>query len=283
MRVVVTGASGFIAGRVMHLLRENPDIQLVPVTRKKIHNWYFVTDYADSPSGDVLIHLAENPDRDYVASFGDSYEESKKSTLTALLAKGYERIVYASSAVLYGDLAEKPHLRSDSVTTVDAYTRVKYQSELAVLNSPAGIVARISNCYGMGMSESNVVSTILRQIKSSGPLRVKNASPIRDFINIDDVAAGIVTLALKQKQKQSTDSLYNLSTGIGTSIGALASMVLGIAGQSDRLVESEINTQKLSQLILDSSETTFDYGWRPKIMLYEGLVELLKKLEQCSL
>jgi UDP-glucose 4-epimerase len=278
LRVVVTGASGFIAGKVMHLLRETPDIQLVPVTRKKIHNWHFVLDYADSPSGDILIHLAENSDRDYVANFGDVYERSTKSTLNALLEKGYQRIVYASSAVLYGDQGERPHLKGDSVTVVDAYTRVKYQSELAVLNSPAGIVARISNCYGIGMSESNVISTIIRQLNTSGPLRVANAFTIRDFISIDDVAEGIVTLALKQEQ--STGNLYNLSTGIGTSVGTLASMILGIAGQSDRPVKSEINANKVSQLILDFSETTHDYGWKPKIMLYEGLVELLKKRGQ---
>lgn len=246
-------------------------------------DWCCVTDYAQSPSGDVLIHLAENCDRGHVANLGTAYEESISASLSALLAKGYHRIVYASSAVLYGDEDTRPHLTSDRVVITDAYARVKYQSELAVLGLQGGTVVRLANVYGYGMSENNVVSAILRQIPGTGALKVMDTSPVRDFISIDDVAEGIVALALRHNQNGNTGGLYNLSTGIGTSIGELASIALEIAEQSDRRVETKSNTNKQSSLVLEYSQTTLDCGWKPKITLHQGLTDLLQKRKEHAL
>jgi UDP-glucose 4-epimerase len=227
--------------------------------------------------------LAENCDRGQVATLSTAYEESVRASLSALLAKGYHRIVYASSAVLYGDEDMRPHLTSDRVVITDTYARVKYQSELAVLSSPGGMVVRPANVYGQGMSENNVMSAILRQIPGSGALRVMDASPVRDFINVDDVAEGIVTLALGHNQNGDTAGLYNLGTGIGTSIGALACMALDIVGQADRQIESKLSTKKQSSLVLNHSQTTLDYGWKPKTTLHQGLTDLLQKRKERTL
>ena len=283
LKVVVTGASGFIGERVLRLLREHSQLELIPVTRQRIPNWCCVTDYAQSPSGDVLIHLAENCDRGQVANLGTAYEERTRASLSALLAKGYHRIVYASSAVLYGDEDTRPHLTSDRIMIADTYTRVKYQSELTVLSSPGGIVVRLANVYGYGMSENNVMSAILRQIPGSGVLRVMDASPIRDFISVNDVAEGIVALALRHNQNSNSGSLYNLGTGIGTPIGTLARTALEIAGQSDRRIETKSNTKKQSSLVLDHSQIILASGWSPKITLHQGLADLLQKRKERTL
>lgn len=283
LKVVVTGATGFIGGRVLRLLREHSQVELVPVSRQRIPHLCCVTDYAQSPSGDVLIHLAENCDRGQVANLGTAYEESVTASLLALLAKGYNRTVYASSAVLYGDKDARPHLTSDRVVISDAYARVKYQSELAVLNSAGGMVVRLANVYGHGMSENNVLSAILRQIPGSGVLSVIDASPVRDFISVDDVAEGIVALALRHNNNGNTGGLYNLGTGIGTSIEALANAALDIAGQSDRRVETKSNTSTQSSLVLDYNQTTYDYGWEPQITLRQGLTALLLKRKERTL
>lgn len=275
LKVVITGASGFLGGAVLRVLAKQQDVEPIPVTRKEIPGWCRVSDYSQSPAGDVLIHLAEDNDRARVAQSGQAYEGNALATLAALLAKGYRRVVYASSAVLYGDADIRAHFSNDPIRSDDAYTRVKRLSELAVLKLPAGIVVRPANIYGPGMSKNNVMSTILRQISGEGSLGVMNTNPVRDFIWVEDAAEGIVALALNHFKDGNESKLYNLGTGVGTSIGALASMALEIAGQPDRPVQTRHSTDRQSSLILDFSDTTSACGWRPKTSLRQGLTHML--------
>lgn len=275
LKVVITGASGFLGGYVLRALAAQQNVEAIPVTRKEIYGWCRVSDYSQSPAGDVLIHLAENNDRAQVAKSGQAYEEKVLATLTALLAKGYRRVVYASSAVLYGDTDTRAHFPNDPIRSDDAYTRVKRLSELAVLKLPAGIVVRLANIYGPGMSKNNVMSTILRQIPSKGSLEVMNTNPVRDFIWVKDAAEGVVALALNHSKEGNDGGLYNLGTGVGTSIGALANMALAIAEQPDMPVEALQSSGQQSCLILDFSDTTSACGWQPKTSLRQGLAHLL--------
>jgi UDP-glucose 4-epimerase len=219
--------------------------------------------------------LAEDNDRAQVTKSGQAYEEDVLATLTALLAKGYRRVVYASSAVLYGDADIRAHFPNDPIRSDDAYTRVKRLSELAVLKLPVGIVVRLANIYGPGMSKKNVMSAILRQIPGEGTLEVMDTNPVRDFIWVEDAAEGIVALALNHVKEGNESGLYNLGTGVGTSIGTLVNMALEIAGQSDRPVKTKRSLGQRSSLILDFSDTTSACGWRPKTSLRQGLHHML--------
>lgn len=275
LKVVITGASGFLGGYVLRVLAAQQNVEAIAVTRKEISGWCRVSDYSQSPVGDVLIHLAEDNDRAQVAKSGQAYEEKVLATLTGLLAKGYRRVIYASSAVLYGDTDIRAHSPNDPIRSDDTYTHVKRLSELAVLKLPAGIVVRLANIYGPGMSKGNVLSTILRQIPDKGTLEVMDTNPVRDFIWVEDAAKGIVALALNHFKEGNERGLYNLGTGVGTSIGALANMALEIAGQPDRLVEAKHSSARQSSLILNFSDTLSACGWRPETSLRQGLAHLL--------
>jgi nucleoside-diphosphate-sugar epimerase len=279
LKVVITGASGFLGGCVLRALAAQQHVEAIAVTRKEIPGWHKVRDYSQSPEGDILIHLAEDGDRARVAKSGLAYEEEVLSTLDALLAKGYRKVIYASSGVLYGDADIQAHFSNDPIRTDDAYALVKRQSELAVLKLQSGIVVRLANIYGPGMSKNNVMSTILRQIPGEGALEVMVTSPVRDFIWVEDAAEGIVALALNKVKDGVESGLYNLGTGVGTSIGALASLALEIAGQPDRPVQAKYSPGQQSSIILNFSETTSACGWRPKTSLRQGLARMLNNNE----
>ena len=81
MRIVVTGASGFLGH---HLLRRlsNLGADHIGLSRSSqpglIQEW---SDYKDSPNGDVLVHLGETNDRRLVNELNSVYEQRALSLL----------------------------------------------------------------------------------------------------------------------------------------------------------------------------------------------------------
>lgn len=269
MKFVVTGASGFL-GRAMIQDLANIGIDAVGVSRHPCRGCIQVESYAHSPGGDVLVHLAEASDRAYAQANSPLYEQRSLATLDALLNKGFSRVVYASSAVLYGDQEQSLRRGSDPVYVKDAYSRLKLASEKAVLNH-GGIVARLVNLYGPGMSESNVLSTILGQIRQDGPVRVLDASPERDFLWISDAARAMALMAMGE-----ATGVFNIGSGQGVSIRELANLVLDAAGQAGRPVESASASNRFSKLVVDIAQTREVFGWYPAVTLVEGISTLVK-------
>ena len=274
MRIVVTGASGFLGQAVLRSLRAR-GADAVGVARRAAPGCVTVDRYQDSPAGDVLVHLAEDSDMQRVAAAGAAYARQAADLLDALLAKGYSHTVYASSAVLYGDGSPHPRHTGEPVVLNGDYARIKHAGEQAVRAASRGVSARLANLYGPGMSRSNVLSAILGQIPGQGPLRVRDTRPVRDFLWVDDAADALSTMA----ERGDSAGLFNVGSGHGVSVAQLARAALAAAGQDARPVESTTppppDDAPPSTLVLDTSATTALFGWRPATSLAEGLRRLL--------
>jgi len=275
LRLVITGASGFIGRHLRETSEKNPKIDILAVSRSGIQNSIKVSSYAHAPEGDVLIHLAENNNAKSVAEQGHLYETQVLKTLNSLLNKKYSRIIYTSSSALYGENSNTPHGTEDRIFLDSPYRRVKALSEEAVLQSSKGVVVRIGNVYGPGMSESSVLFEILSQIFTPGDLMIRDSTPIRDFIWVRDVVDGLLRLAIHENSDDLSNRIFNLGTGMGTSIDNLARQTLDLAGQSSRRIVSKVNSKSTSSIILDYKQTTLACGWIPKTILHEGLAELV--------
>lgn len=268
MRVVVTGASGFLGRNVVYGLIE-AGIDCVGVSRKYLPGLCVVDQYSKTPGGDVLIHLAETSDRSVVNASGDLLEVNARQTLESLLGKQFSRVIYCSSAVLYGDISVSPHVETDPVYANDVYTRIKLASERMVLEY-GGSVARLSNLYGPGMARGTVLGTILGQLRQSGPLTVQTTSPVRDFLWIDDAA-----MALSRLAQTRTGGIFNVGSGVGTSIAELARTALDETGETGRPVVATQTDPQQSILVLEISKTAAALAWRPEVSLREGLHRLI--------
>ncbi len=264
MRVVVTGASGFL-GYVISRRLTNAGVSTLRVSRQYIPGFLQVAKYADTPLGDVLIHLAEINNRSRANQLSVEYEHEASSTLHALLKKGYGKVIYASSSVIYGDGVCTPHVESEPVSAIDTYTRVKLASEQSVLTC-GGVVVRLANIYGPGMAAENVLSHILGQLDQDGPITLQSTSPVRDFIWVEDAAEAFMKMATERVQ-----GVFNVGTGIGTSIGELARMLLEEAKNPQRQVVSTQSTAKMSCIVLDITKTKQYLNWQPSVLLGEGL------------
>jgi UDP-glucose 4-epimerase len=269
---VVSGAAGFLGSRVVRALREQ-NAQVVAVSRRPIEGGLQLTSYADAPSGEVLIHLAEANDRQEVRQAGTRYERAVQETLQALIRKRYRRIIYASSALLYGDRATTPRRETDAVYVSDAYTRVKWGCEQMVLATEGGIAVRLANLYGKGMSVRTVLHAILSQIPGRGRLVVRDDTPVRDFVFVDDAAEALAMMALAP----AGSGIFNVGSGRPVQIGALACLALDVAGESDRTVVASHHSSDPSHLVLDITRTVRTWNWQPATNLRDGIASIVEQ------
>lgn len=269
-KVVITGATGFIGSTLCRSLEDVTGYSVVPVTRMQNKpGFYFTSDYRDAPSGDVLVHLGEDSDRARVNRAGEAYRRETGEVVDSLLGRGYEFVIYCSSAVVYGDSGTKPYTEKMPVYPVDTYSQAKLENEKRVLNT-GGSIVRLANVIGPGMAANNVISDILTQLSVAGPVTVRNGRPIRDFVEVDDVVRALISLIQKQ-----VSGIYNVGTGIGVSIYELAEIFLAMVGQDQREVNSIIASSARSYNVVDIEKMKSTFDWSPAITVSRSISNLV--------
>lgn len=201
-----------------------------------------------------------------------------------------DRIVLLSSRAVYGEgrLTESglplPSRESDVLHPQSIYGATKLAQESLVLAGFAGIqkvVLRLQNVYGEGQSLSNPYTGVVVQFAKKAldglPLQVySDGGMIRDFVHVDDVVDAIV------KSIQSTFSenkIFNVGSGISTTILNLAQLIVSIAQSSSQIIltgstfygDVRSNFADLSQFK--------SHGFTPHVSLEDGLKRLLNWVE----
>jgi UDP-glucose 4-epimerase len=277
--LAVTGASGFLGRHVVaqavgqgwSVMAVSRSSGLAGPSGVKV---VVVDDYADfkpDVAETVLIHLAEPAVVGAAEAAGEAFSAQISQTLAQLLERGFAHIVYASSACVYGDHCPQPRRVSDPLSRpASVYGRAKLACE-QLLSQRDGAVARLANVYGPGMATDGVVAQILAQIPATGPLWVRDAAPVRDFLWVGDAVAALLVLASCRRP-----GVYNVGTGVGTAIGALAGVALAVAGQADRAVCSRKPAGRPSHCVLDVRQTARTLGWCAQTPVAAGLKQLLQ-------
>jgi len=277
-KIVVTGASGFL-GRVLSARLRDRGHSVIAVSRTCFVPpaeviFRHVATYSDItlPAGSVLIHLAEPRDINEMETDSECHALDTIRLAEVLLAQHAGRAIYASSVAVYGYMSDRCHKPTEALHPLTAYGRAKLECERRFL-AAGGTVARLSNLYGPGMASNNAVSDILAQIPGTGPLAVRSADPIRDFLWVEDAADALIRIVERESK-----GIFNVATGRSVSVGELAQITLRIAGESGRPMVSRERTHPPSQMYLDVSDTTTQIGWTPETMIEEGLSKLLRVL-----
>jgi UDP-glucose 4-epimerase len=226
----------------------------IAVSRRSGPGLHQVAEYTDTPSADILIHLAEESDRAKANLLGEAYIEHAAMVVEKLLARA-RTFVYASSGVVYGDLGVTPFGTDAGVESTDVYSRSKIRNEALVL-SAGGTVLRLSNLFGMGMSPCNVVSDISKQLGRTDPLVVRDDGPVRDFLSVNE-AANAIGLLVQTPQP----GIFNIGSGVGVPIRGLAQLALSAVGQQNREIVVAHPSGRRSVNILDISDTKRCLGW----------------------
>lgn len=269
MKIIITGASGFI-GNSVYLKLKSLSYNVVRVSRQKKDSFFYSNNYLSLPDGDILIHLGESSNRALVNLRGEKAYLDNQKVIKHINEKKYTKVIYASSAAVYGDKSANPRKEKEKIIPTDNYSKIKLFSE-ETLNHSNNIILRLANVYGKGMSKENVISDILSQINQSGPIILKNLIPTRDFIYIDDVVDAFL-IAIKSKQR----GIFNVGSGTSTSIGALAKKILKISKQPNKEIDSECKDSNLeSNISIDITHICNIMSWKPRTDLKQGLSKIV--------
>jgi UDP-glucose 4-epimerase len=208
-----------------------------------------ISDIFQDEKADTCIHLAAKISvADSIKNPDETMDINVKGTLNVLEAchnSGVNNFVFASSAAVYGDVKELPISENHALRPLSPYGKSKMLAEHHVLTYNKlkkienTILLRIFNVYGPGQtSESDVISKFAKRILNGlPPVIYGDGTHTRDYISVDDVADAIL-LSIRAMEEPKNNHNYNLSsspvfnigTGMATSIKELAQKMISISG-----------------------------------------------------
>lgn len=189
------------------------------------------------------------------------------------------KVIFASTAAVYGMPMELPIKESHPLNPVSPYGLTKKTSEeyLKMYHELYGIgytILRYANVYGPRQSsrgESGVVSIFTDLLcRGESPIIHGDGSNTRDYVFVKDVARANV-LALQSGDGE----IFNVSTGTSTSLNELYSRFSEALNNKCKPVYVEPRLGDINHSVLSNSRIKNMLGWMPKTSLTEGLQETL--------
>jgi UDP-glucose 4-epimerase len=195
---------------------------------------------------------------------------------------GVRRLVFASSASVYGDPEKIPMHEDDELNPLTPYCISKRAGEdlLGFYQRRAGlswIALRFFNVYGEGQKTTAYYTSVInhfvnRLTNGLPPVIDGRGEQSMDFIHVHDIARATV-LALEAER----DNLpINVGTGIDTSIATLARILINAVGVD---VEPQFNPRDVlvSRRAADTTRAREVLGFEPTISVEEGMTNLVKR------
>jgi len=194
------------------------------------------------------------------------------------------RIVFPSTALVYGENHTEPLTETDTVAPQTIYASTKLAAETVVCGYGNSFgfscdIARFSNVYGPDCHPDTVVAAALHQASKGEEIVLNNFMPVRDFIYCADAVEGLIRLMATGNEPGCR--VFNVSTGIGLSIGQMVETLCRVAGivyLNPR--GSENNLSFGSRLILSNLKLFHRTGWKPSYSLEDGLYETWENIKK---
>ncbi|MEI6756610.1 MAG: NAD-dependent epimerase/dehydratase family protein [Chlorobium sp.] len=198
----------------------------------------------------------------------------------ACLAAGVKRIVFASSASVYGLQDSLPINELAPTNPISAHGIHKLMVEkfLLLAHHLHGIevrILRIANPYGPGQSlvgRQGFIAMVIGHHLRNIPLMLRDdGRPIRDFIYIDDLAEASVQAGLRD----GLPFVINIATGHGYSLRDVISVIEKLTDKHVVIVPTESRIVDIPISVLDVKLAHSAMSFSASTCLYEGLFKTL--------
>lgn len=312
-KILITGGAGFIGSNLAKELHQMNDIFIVDdlsmgskdnikdlsnVTffHENVLNQEFMEKLLVKENFDYIFHLAA------VASVADSIErpiETHAVNFTATLNileclhqmenRQLKRLVFASSAAVYGDEKTLPKEEFSVIKPLTPYAIDKFASEKYVLayNNLYGVptsAVRFFNVFGPNQNPASPYSGVISIIVDRFDKKLKgepsnftlfgDGMQSRDFIYVKDVVQAL------EKVAYSADSLgnvYNVGNGLETTLNDLIEKVSNILGEDITINNEDARDGDIKQSFANIEQLK-GLGFSANYSVEEGLREYLESL-----
>ncbi|CAI1493502.1 Putative UDP-glucose 4-epimerase [Thermococcus nautili] len=290
--IVVTGGAGFIGSHIAwELVRDNEVIVIDNIYTGKAEN---VPPGAKLVKADVrdyeaIAELVSNADYVFHEAAQVSVVESIRDpvfteevnvlgTLNILraLLDGHGKLIFASSAAVYGDNPNLPLKERERPRPLSPYgvTKATAEEYLRVYHELYGLPVvslRYFNVFGprQGFNQyAGVISIFINRALAGEPLVIfGDGKQTRDFIYVKDVVRANILVA---ESKRANGRVFNVATGKQTSILELAMKIIEITGTTSSIIFDKPRPGDIRHSLADITEIK-KLGFEPKWSLEEGL------------
>ncbi len=299
MRILITGGAGFIGSHLADaLLAAGHDVTIIDNlstgTKKFISPAaeFIEADIRDpkiseifaSHHFDVVYHEAAQTM--VPVSINDPHYDADENIMGLLSIlenarkTGVKKVIFSSSAAIYGDNTKLPLVETEKPQPESFYGLTKWMTEeyLALYHKLYGLhytVLRYSNVYGPRQGangEGGVIYIFSKALAEGKEITIfGDGKQTRDFISVHDiVAANVAALT------QGNEEIMNVSTATEISLTDLAEKMVDLAGlprsyihygpeRTGDIYRSSLSNEKIKKLL----------GWAPAYDLEKGLADTL--------
>lgn len=303
MRILITGADGFIGSHLTEALIERGYDVRAFVFYNAFNSWGWldqlpkaVRERLDVFSGDIrdphgvktamqgceaVLHLAALIAIPYSYHSPDTYVDTNiKGTLNVLQAArelGMRRVIHTSTSEVYGTAQYVPIDESHPLRGQSPYSASKIGADHLAFSFYASfglpvLIARPFNTYGPRQSARAVIPTIITQI-ANGQRQIKlgSVSPTRDFNYVEDTVAGFISVL---ESDAGVGEVVNFGSNFEISVGDTAHLIADVMGAEIEIITDEVRLRpansEVERLWADNSKAKVLFGWQPAYGGREG-------------
>jgi GDP-L-fucose synthase len=298
--IYVAGHKGMVGSAVVRLLQQHGYQRIITRDRSELDltDQLSVQQFFQQQRPDVVVFAAARvggilANSSYPAEFLYQNLAMASNAVHAAWQTGTQRFLFLGSTCIYPRMAPQP-ISEDSLLTspIAKIAGLKlcqfYRQQYKVLYHSA----MPTNLYGPGdnyhPSNSHVLPGLLRRFHEATQAGLPEVqmwgtgSPLREFLHVDDLAAGILHLL----SLADPPDLVNIGSGAEVSILELAQMIAQTVGYKGRITHDLTKPDGTPRKLSDISRIR-ETGWKPRISLEAGLQsayqDFLQSLQQQTL